>query len=176
MKKHLFLMMMTAAVIAVSGYAQTTPRYAASTKTWKFGNQTWSDAIRIPECNKVSFTEDDDNPQCRSYTNGVTPRYYYNWAYVNANAAKLCPSPWRAPTRKDFITLRDATNHTTLISAWGYGGLVSESSMDDVSEYGLYWSATEGNSTTAYTLDYGSSRLHVGYADKYLGMQVRCVR
>ena len=82
----------------LGGYAQTTPPYAASTKTWTFGEQTWSDAIHIPECNKSSFTERYYETQCRSYTQGANTWYYYNWLYVNKHAARLCHSPWRVPS------------------------------------------------------------------------------
>jgi hypothetical protein len=44
-------------LLPLAGYAQTTPRYAASTQTWTFGEQIWSDAIHIPECNKTDFIE-----------------------------------------------------------------------------------------------------------------------
>jgi hypothetical protein len=55
----------------ISGYAQNTPRYAASTTTWKYGEQTWSDAIQVPECDKEDF-EASSTPQCRSYTKDGT--------------------------------------------------------------------------------------------------------
>jgi hypothetical protein len=70
------------------------PRYAASNNAWTFGSSTltWSDAIRIPECNQSGFSSSTVTPKCRSYTDG-TIRYYYNWPYVTANRTTLCPSP-----------------------------------------------------------------------------------
>jgi hypothetical protein len=65
-------------------YAQDRPPHAASDQTWVFGNQTWSDIIQMPGCNKVTFEISDDSPQCRSRRTilGET-RYYYNWKYVS---------------------------------------------------------------------------------------------
>jgi hypothetical protein len=178
MKKHLFLMMIAVA-ITVSGYAQTTPQYAASTKTWTFGEQTWSDAIHIPACNKESFTDDDNYPQCRSYTKSGSTWYYYNWAYVDQNAAALCPSPWRVFTQSDFETLVNSTDDSTLINAWGYGGYAYGSSMYNVGTYGYYWSSTEDGSSNAYYLNFGTDGYVLPqyyYNAKYYGFQVRCVR
>jgi hypothetical protein len=155
-----------------------TPPHAASTQIWVFGEQIWSDAIRIPECDKTDFADSDTELQCRSYTSGTNTWYYYNWPYVTANATALCPSPWRVPTESDFNTLKSNTNYSTLISEWGYGGLATSSSMDSVSEVAFYWSSTEypDNTNYAYTLYYYSGDLVMDSAYKRAGMQVRCVR
>jgi hypothetical protein len=65
MKKILIILMLCGVCYS---YAQDTPRYAASTKTWVFGYQIWSDAIQIPSCNKSSFKVSFTEPDCRSYT------------------------------------------------------------------------------------------------------------
>jgi hypothetical protein len=157
--------------------AGVTPSYAASTQTWTFGAQTWSDAIRIPECDKESFTSDYNNPQCRSYTEGANTWYYYNWPYVNANKGTLCPSPWRVPSREDFDALVSNTTYSALSSAWGYGGYTI-SSLNNVSVTAYHWSSTESSSniTYAHFLRYGSDNLYVTTLYKDAGMQVRCVR
>jgi hypothetical protein len=79
--------------VSVAQAAQpATPPYAASTLIWTFGEQQWSDAIRIPACNKTSsFTDSYTEPQCRSYTSGTNTWYYYNWPYVVANPSTMCP-------------------------------------------------------------------------------------
>jgi hypothetical protein len=153
---------------------------AASAQTWTFGSSTltWSDAIRIPDCNKSDFTNDSNNPQCRSYTSGTNTWYYYNWPYVNQNAGALCPSPWRVPTRTDFTALVGATNYTTLVAQWGYGGYAG-SSMYYVSERAYCWSSTEdpNNTNIVYNLSYyNSGNLTVPYSSKDIGFQVRCVK
>jgi hypothetical protein len=157
------------------GYAQNTPPHAASTRTWTFGTQTWSDAIRIPACNKKSLLESATNPQCCSYTEQGNTFYYYNWAYVDANEDKLCRSPWRVPSKEDFDILESNTNHATLIDAWGYGGRAYGSSMDGVRAYAHYWSSTAYNDY-AYYLGYYNGMLAVSYSNKRYWFQVRCVR
>jgi hypothetical protein len=163
--------------VSVAQAAQpATPPYAASTQTWTFGEQQWSDAIRIPACNKTSFMNSFTEPQCRSYTLGTNTWYYYNWPYVVANPSTMCPSPWRLPSQSDFNTLVSNTNYSTLISAWGYGGYCTSSgSLYYQGSYAYYWSSTEDDSNFAYSLDYYSGSLYVYYNNKYYGFQVRCV-
>jgi uncharacterized protein (TIGR02145 family) len=169
----------------MGSYAQNTPRYAASTQTWVFGDQTWSDAIHIPDCNKNSFTNSDTEPQCRSYTDGRSIWYYYNWTYVNQHADTLCPSPWHFPSKPDFSNLINNTTHFDLISAWGYGGYASGTSLFDsgssihvVSTYAYYWSSSESSAARAYdlyfTMDDNAISQH--YLNKCHGFRVRCVK
>jgi uncharacterized protein (TIGR02145 family) len=87
----------------MSGYAQNTPPHAASKKTWIVGKQIWSDAIRHPDCKHIDSKSDYD-PGCYIYNNGF-PYYYYNLRW--AHGGKLCPSPWRVPTERDFKILYD---------------------------------------------------------------------
>jgi hypothetical protein len=172
----------------MSGYAQNTPPNAASTIIWVIGEQSWSAAIRMPECHKETFKDSDTEPDCRSYTEEGKTWYYYNWAYVNEYKAKMCPSPWRVPTMEDFKKLVSNTNNTTLVDAWGYGGYAA---MSDVSSHAYYWSSTEtssgsnfayylnyysSNTNDAYNLRYYSDSLGVANNYKYLGFQVRCVK
>ena len=161
---------------AVQQNQQKNPPHAASAKTWAFGSQTWSDAIRIPACDKESFEESYTNPQCCSDTEGGNTWYYYNWEYVSRNAATMCPAPWRVPTRTDMQTLMQATNASTLVNAWGYGGEVSDNTMFHVFSQANYWSSTETNSNIAYRLYYSSGNLNVANNNKRLGFQVRCVK
>jgi hypothetical protein len=164
----------------LGGYAQTTPRYAASTKTWTFGEQTWSDAIRIPECNKSSFADSNTDPQCRSYTQDGKTWYYYNWPYVNKHAARLCPSPWRVPTATDFETLSGYTDVSALSDAWGYGGITNSTSVYGTGSAIRYWSSQEFSSFTngAYYLhSYTDGSVGLLYDGlKRYGFQVRCVK
>jgi hypothetical protein len=150
---------------------------AASTQTWTFGESplVWSDAIQIPECDKDDYDNHDTEPRCRSYMSDKL-RYYYNWSYVNTNAATLCPSPWRVPSSSsDFSALVGATDRSTLINEWGYGGYARGSSMENVSSRAYYWSSTDSGNT-AYYLLYYSDNLYVNYTSKVLGHQVRCVK
>jgi hypothetical protein len=184
MKKSLFLMMIAVAAIAFAGCGEdestnddvVTPPYAASTMTWVFGSQTWSDAIHIPECGSPSFESSSTVPQCRSYTSGTNTRYYYNWAYVNTYVSKLCPSPWRVPTYEDFEMLVNNIDYSTLVASWGYGGVAYSSIMDYVSLYAYYWSSSQLDTDSAYRLDYTDHSLGVDNASKRCGFQVRCVK
>jgi hypothetical protein len=158
------------------GYAQTTPRYAASALTWVFGSQTWSDAIQVPECNKTSFTNSSTNSDCRSYTFEGKTYYYYNWPYVIQHATTLCPAPWRVPTNSDQNALVSVTTTPALATAWGLAGHTFSMDMYAVGSRGYIWSSTAISTTTSYNLAYGSGSQLISRPDKYLGFQVRCVR
>jgi uncharacterized protein (TIGR02145 family) len=155
------------------------PPSFASTQTWVYGGLTWSDRLVGPStCNIGTFTHSNDIPHCRSYNVGGTLRYYYNWTYVNANQSTMCPSPWRVPTKADFDALVSATDATTLINAWGFGGYAFGSSV----YYGTtayYWSSTEiEDRTFAYHLHYDNVSQNATASDtyKFVGLQVRCVK
>jgi hypothetical protein len=176
MKKLLTILMLCGVCY---GYAQNTPRYAASTKTWKFGGLTWSDAIRIPECNKTSFADSETVPQCRSYTDGTNTWYYYNWPYVHTNAATLCPDPWRVPTKDDFEALKTALKAATTVAhladGWGSGGYANDRNITSTS-YAYYWSTTEDGAGGVFYLRYNGRRQSVLLNSKHRGLQVRCVK
>jgi hypothetical protein len=171
------LLLLSFAILLITGkcHAQTPP-HAASTQTWTFGDQVWSDAIRIPECNKASFSNSEYTPECRSYTSGSETWYYYNWAYVDANKHTLCPSPWRVPSENDYQILVLNTTLNTLINAWALSGYASGSSADNVGESAYYWSSTEDGTTFAYDLYCDSGYLYVSNTGKDNGFRVRCVR
>jgi hypothetical protein len=94
---------------------------------------------------------------------------------VNQNAAQLCPDPWRVPTKDDFEALVAATNATHLAAAWGYGGRAFGSGIVHT-DFAYYWSSTENDTNSAYNMYNTSGGLPVDYTNKYLGMQVRCVK
>jgi hypothetical protein len=185
MKKKLFFMLIVAAATAFAGCKKDddesakTPPYAATTQTWTFGDQTWSDDIQCPECNKEDFPDSDTEPQCRSYTESEKTYYYYNWAYVKTNEAKMCPSPWRVPTRDDFNTL--VSNMTTY--EWSVGGYAAGDNASHpmwmIGETGRYWSSTmDAKGDSNYALDYYSSghNLYVNTHGQEYGIHVRCVK
>jgi hypothetical protein len=151
-----------------------------SSSTWSYGSLTWSDWIVGPSaCNKMDFTSSTVTPDCRSYTVDGKLRYYYNWAYVNANKSTMCPSPWRVPTKVDSDALVSATNYTALGNAWGYyGGAAIGSSMNNTDLGAYYWSSTEySNAYNAYSVYYvRGGYLGVSSDYKSNGYQVRCVK
>ncbi|MDR2358676.1 MAG: fibrobacter succinogenes major paralogous domain-containing protein [Prevotellaceae bacterium] len=178
------------------GYAQNTPPHAASTETWTVGKQTWSDAIHMPECNKETFELSLTAPQCRSYTTLLDMKYYYyNWPYVKASAAKLCPSPWRVPSYDDFKKLSDASKvyereqaavpevfRKSFISVWGAsraGEMHRE--LTGYRYQSRYWSISHGTcpgpSTCAVMLHEFDSHYRFGYVEHIgSGLPVRCVK
>jgi hypothetical protein len=154
----------------------TPPTHAASTQTWTFGDQTWSDAIHIPDCNKTDFTDSNTNPDCRNYTRDGNTWYYYNWSYVDANTTTLCPSPWRIPSQSDFDTFVNNTTRSDLVSAWGYGGAAYGGVVANTTFVAYYWSSTASDSDKAYSFSYNSENLGVHSNNRLYGFQVRCVK
>jgi hypothetical protein len=165
--------------------------YAASTQTWTFGQQIWSDAIHIPDCNKTTFPDSYTEPSCRSYKSGANTRYYYNWPYVVANASTLCPSPWRVPSHDDHVILADNTTDSELIREWGFGGLAYRSESNNymiaVNTNALFWSSTENEDEHSIGVDYFEFSYALGYSsdwpdidtsdtNKHYGLQMRCVK
>jgi hypothetical protein len=178
--KLLFMMMMAAAAIIFAGCSKDddestkTPPYAASPQTWAFGNLIWSDAIQMPNCDKEDFKDSDISPQGRSYTSGEDTYYYYNWPYVNANKAKMCPSPWRVPSSADIddLVVSDISAEQ-IITSWGLGGFALGSRVYDVYSHLYLW----GNGTTQpyFWSGYGDPAYDPDQED-HPGFQVRCVR
>jgi hypothetical protein len=161
--------------VNVAQAALTTPPHAASPNTWTFGEQTWSDAIQIPECNKTSFTDSYTDPHCRSYTENGKTWYFYNWSYVCTNEVMLCPTPWRVPSRSDFQLLVGNATVATLRTAWGDGGWCLSDRVDIGGEPEL-WSTTVYDGTTAYSIYEMYGEYQVARLNRDSGIQVRCVK
>jgi uncharacterized protein (TIGR02145 family) len=105
----------------------------ASNRTWKIGNQTWSDAVQATNCNKTAFNggeygklsrrhmvahgnipwneipffnappPNNFNADCRS--NPDQKGDLFSWCAVARFWRQLCPDGWRVPTTRDFILL-----------------------------------------------------------------------
>jgi uncharacterized protein (TIGR02145 family) len=156
--------------------------HAASTQTWTFGEQTWSDAIHCPECNKETFEDSYIDPQCRSYTESGKTWYYYNWAYVDANKTTMCPDPWRVPSSSDISMLlsnlggSEQSARDQIIADWGSGGDCYGGGVSYVTTRAYYWSSYF-DGTYVTVLYVFTDR--VGVASQqftYSGHQVRCVK
>jgi hypothetical protein len=152
------------------------PPYATSTKTWVFGNQTWSDAIHIPECNKESFELSATEPQCRSYSYESKTYYYYNWAYVQAYAEKLCPTPWHVPTNIELEYMYKNAPNIMVELAWGFSGLANGWYLSYRDLFGFIGSMTEKNLYTSYYLGYGNGYKNMNGVNKNVGLPIHCVR
>jgi hypothetical protein len=156
-----------------------TPPHAASTQTWTFGEQTWSDLIQMPDCNKADFdggTPDESKPDGRSYTYKGKTYYYYSWPYVDANKATMCPSPWRVPTEQDLETFSNNVSAAMVINAWELSGYAMGSSMYSVGMNSNFWSSTETDNSTAVYQSFGRGSRPTDYDNKHLGFHVRCVK
>jgi uncharacterized protein (TIGR02145 family) len=172
------------------------PLYAASSKTWVIGNQTWSDVIQMPDSNDEEFESGDRlTPQSRSYTDSDGTSYYYNWAYVNQKSAELCPEPWRVPTNTDFVTLdmalggsganRIDENPTWVqeqyVAAWGAtfsGSINSENQVENRGASAHYWSSMPNGSFIAYSMIASVNGIVYPQLSYYKvnGFSVRCVK
>lgn len=179
----------------------TAPEHAMSDKIWIVGEgeggvlQYWSDAIRIPECNKAAF-EGGGTPQepisdCRNNFSRTDLGYFYTAEYVIQNADLLCPDGWRVPSREDFAQLdrnlggtgrtEQEADGTARYNGPEWGGVLG----------GVAWSDTAGNP------DYDARAYYRGLPAKYesemmlmydeygvffqgnqyyYGAQVRCVK
>ncbi|MDR1406254.1 MAG: fibrobacter succinogenes major paralogous domain-containing protein [Prevotellaceae bacterium] len=189
MKKILFLMMICG---SAGSHAQTVPPFAASSRTWVIEGsgiaQTWSDHINAPACNKADFdggSADEPKADCRN-----NPGYYYlySWRYVHENAAALCPSPWRVPSRDDFEKLgtalgkdnawrEDGTRNLKYAGIWGgvYGGIAFDTFVRHSGSLACYWSSSLFD-TAAHYLSFHSERIYPPYHfHRHFGFQVRCV-
>ncbi|MDR3350508.1 MAG: hypothetical protein LBN98_02515, partial [Prevotellaceae bacterium] len=151
------------------------PTHAASTHMWTFGEQTWSDAIHIPECNKDDFSRSDTEPQCRSYTEDANTWYYYNWPYVNQHAAILCPSPWRVPTIADYNELNANAPYEVRPASWWVGGYVSPGGVFLGGRTLRVWALDAGEAYYELYL-YDCEFCVVDAVTISSGLQVRCVQ
>jgi hypothetical protein len=155
-----------------------TPSGAASTQTWIFGSQTWSDRVVVAPSGCASVTTLSETSYPPAQYKISSNRYYYNWTCVNTASTQLCPSPWRVPTRDDFNTLGNNATGSTLGSAWGYGGYAAGNNIYATDSYGYYWSSTElGGGNAYYFCHLTSSTLTTtAPANQVFGYQVRCVK
>jgi uncharacterized protein (TIGR02145 family) len=157
----------------------------AGTKTYTCGSQVWSEPVRVSACDKTSFNSSNTTPECRSNTWNGIKYYFYNGAYVKANAATLCPSPWHVPSNDEFSTLITTLGATGAngkyypeSSTWGgaLAGYANGSSMVGVGSDGDYWSSTEVNDG-GYYMSVGTSSVHTYNGSHRMGgLQLRCVK
>ena len=174
--------------------SSNTPPHAASTQTWTFGGQTWSDVIHIPECNGATLAFSNTEPYCGSAILGQDTRYYYNWPYAKINEQALCPSPWRLPTLDDAMDIVMFTDYDELIAEWGLGGTMQYGNVGNPDAEAAYWTSSPyydedldwQSDVQSWHLYYTSGvrigvitlppAMAVTLAGNNTGMQVRCVK
>jgi uncharacterized protein (TIGR02145 family) len=173
------------------------PPYSG-TRTWTVGAQTWSGAISHPV---VGCTQSTDfgttNPPTTAYYRSEELEdcsgYLYNWKCVNEQKLNMCPSPWRVPTRDDFVALDIAMGGTgsarpmtlqeaneTYVEPWG-ACMSGIGDVDIIWAAGTgfyYWSQTGSSSNANYArFAEGNGNANFGGGNvQRLGCQVRCVR
>src|SRR5690554_457357 len=147
----------------------------------------------------VSDYDGTDVTAAKATANYTTYGVLYNWpAAMNA-----CPTGWHLPSDAEWTELTDylggegvaggklkeigtthwntpntnATNETGFTALPG-GGRNYGGSFNDVGSYGGWWSATEGNANGAWYRDLicSYSNVYRNYANKELGLSVRCLR
>ena len=153
--------------VSQPGNPNGVPKAAASVQIWTVGNQKWTDYIEYDGKNKTDLTTYNGTEATGDYRNaGAYKGYLYSWFYVDLNKAALCPSPWRVPSKDDFIELdlalggngtNEQTGNTTLvnkyISDWGaiYSGYATGAgALTYQGSYVYAWSSDEANTTQAY--------------------------
>jgi hypothetical protein len=182
--KKILLLSFAALLIAGGCHAQVkTPPHAASTRTWTYGNQVWSDAIRMPECDKSDFILSNTSPDCRKKALGGGTWYYYNWSYVKVKASKLCPSPWRVPSLDDLKILKNDRNSSLLYRHWETPDLDDcEGCTTTKVSYGCVWGLGGDNKDWYPSLSWSAPHsirkavAGIGFYPAEMDKQVRCVR
>jgi len=78
----------------------------ATTKTWKVGSQTWSDAVEVVANTKTTFDGGTHPTYKADWRNNPGQKgSLFSWTMVDDKKATLCPDGWRIPTKDDFIAL-----------------------------------------------------------------------
>jgi hypothetical protein len=156
----------------------TTPPNAASTQTWTYGTQTWSDRIVAAPSNCYNKTSLSTTTYVNVEYRIKDGRYYYTWNCAAQNHTTFCPDPWRIPDQSDAYTLSTTINGVSLLNAWGLGGRAVGSNIEDDKTNGYVWTKTSHSSYTgyAYMLGWGGEYISSQQNPQYSGMQVRCVK
>lgn len=166
-----------------------------SSKTWKVGNQIWSDAVTATKCQKTTYhggeLYEKKNADCR--TNPGYPGDLFSWCAVYLFQEQLCPAPWRVPTMVDFFILDNALGGTgksqqsnslqeRYLNNWGatYAGWCDTKGRLSYQDFvALYWSLSEQDTEAAFNLQFENFENYVHPQRpglKYVGLTLRCIR
>jgi hypothetical protein len=152
------------------------PSGAYSSNTWTYGSQIWSDRIVMgpTSCSSTATLSTATSPPAQYKISGG--RYYYNWVCAYNNRTTLCPDPWALPTGSQLNTLLQNATAAVLAADWLLGGRATGNTIEHTTN-GWYWSTDESTSAGwAWGVQYSGSLAVYNSAEKYKGLQVRCVR
>ncbi len=168
----------------------------ATNQEWIVGNKIWSDAVQTSICSGRSPSEFETGnstngcANCRS--NPGQKGDFFSWCAVQRYAETLCPSPWRVPTKDDFLELvlvldgeeterfKNTAVRNRLLNDWGgnYTGFIHPAlGVTMQNSNGFYWTQSDTNHTLFFCTGGWIDR--EAYADGYehsIGAAVRCVR
>jgi uncharacterized protein (TIGR02145 family) len=154
----------------------------------KVGGKTWM-AENLNYQTGNSWCYGNDNSNCNKYGR------LYTW-----NAAKgACPSGWRLPSREEWKELEAVaggsvagkklkaasgwSNNGNGTDEYGFSALPggsrdADGGFYDAGDYGLWWTASEYGSGTAYSryMAYDGDYVYEFTSNKEYGFAVRCVR
>jgi uncharacterized protein (TIGR02145 family) len=125
----------------------------------------------------------------------------YNWYAVN-DPRGLAPQGWHIPTDNEWVLLRSflggfgvaggkltgtahwATPNTGATNSTGWTGLpggeriLDGGSFNNIGVFGIWWSTTSTNSTTArnHYVSYTSANIFTASTNKVSGFSVRCIK
>ncbi|MDR3134038.1 MAG: hypothetical protein LBU42_08485 [Prevotellaceae bacterium] len=162
-----------------------------SSTTYSVNGLTLSSPVTVTWCNTRTYS-DFDGGSSDAYKADCAQNYYstsygnwFSWCMVVQYASKLCPSPWRVPTRDDQCQIVNgspsdcSTKAINLIGSYGfaYTGCTEKGQYLQGDTLGCYWSTTETLGTMANYLGLlnGISYIAAAYP-KYAGFALNCVR
>jgi uncharacterized protein (TIGR02145 family) len=173
-----------AAVGTITVIAVPPPPDAASTRTWVFGSQTWSDRIVANPSNCTLVDNITTKEPLPALYRAYEGQYYYNWICVAAEGPiSLCPADmgWRVPTQADFSALCNylggmgQLQYDVLVAEWGFTGSALNTDVSGWNTTGAYWSTSTSGSYGVY-MYYGYGGVTVNANSKAIGRAVRCVK
>jgi hypothetical protein len=168
----------TSGTITVKAVPNTPPD-AASTRTWRFGDQIWSDKIAAnPSLCAHTYPLSTTNPPPAEYVVIYDGTYRYNRTCVVAEENYLCPHPWRVPSKEDFEHLASYTTASLLISLWGTSGRYQADGLYLLGDSMWLWSSSpvENWPYAGYQLAVYDLRMGLQSWYDWSGCAVRCVR
>ena len=188
---------------------------AASSQTWTIISddqtikQEWTDYIVYDGAGKVAagtIANFSSTGTTADYRNNPGYRgYMYNWYYVKAHEAELCPAPWRVPSKADIVNMDLAMGGTgesqenvpgqvqkyeskgfiysgramtdnTFAYLGRIGYILTNEQADNDANYPSHFCIKNGTQGDAYPVVYPKNEYHTGTNTKNVGFPVRCVR